>query len=175
MFEDESTFQLLPSVQKTYSRRGQRPQLDTQVIHHLYVRAAVAISAEGDLYYEVRECSFKSGAVVRFLRNLQQAWKNKILVIWDGASIHTSSLVKDWLTKQDEDPKVWLARFPPYSPELNPAEQVWNYMKNVLLANICCKTVKELKCKVIEAFENIKKDKELIQLFFCHKATAYYD
>ena len=54
-------------------------------------------------------------------------------------------------------PKILLAPVPPYSPELNPAAQVWNYMKNVLLGNICCKTVKELKNKVIEAFETIKK------------------
>lgn len=97
-----------------------------------------------------------------------------MLVVWDGASIHTCGRIKEWLAKQKE-PKVWLARFPPYSPQLNPAEQVWNYLKNVLLGNVCCKTVKELKEKVIEAFETLKKDRQLIQLFFCHKDAAFYD
>lgn len=165
----------MPSVQRTYSRRGHTPKLEVQIVTKMCLRAAVAISPEGDLYYEVRECSFGSPAVVRFLRNLQKAWRKKVLLVWDGASIHTSLFVRDWLSNQQDSPKVWLARFPPYSPELNPAEQVWNYMKNVLLRNICCKTVKELKTKVVEAFETIKKDKELVQLFFCHKAVAYHD
>lgn len=174
VFEDEATFQLLPSVQRTYSLKGRRPQIDVQIVNQKFVRAAVAISPQGDLFYEVRECTFKSPAAVRFLTNLQRAWKKKLLVVWDGASIHTCSHVKQWLAQQNS-PKIWLARLPPYSPELNPAEQVWNYLKNVLLRNICCKTVKELKTKVIEAFETIKNDKELIQLFFCHKEVAFYD
>ncbi len=178
VFEDESTFQLLPSVQRTYSRKGQRPTIETEVITQKCVRVAVAISADGDLDYEVRECSFKSAAMVRFLKNLQQAWRKrrkKILLIWDGASIHTSSAVKDWLVQQADRATIWLERIPPYSPQLNPAEQVWNYLKNVLLANICCKTVKELKNKVIEALETIKEDKDLIQLFFYHKTTGFYN
>jgi len=164
----------LPSVQRTYSKRGCTPRLDAAIVTSKVVRAAVAISPQGDLFCEVRECNFGSPAVTRFLTNLQRQWRKKLLVIWDGASIHTCNHVKQWLTNQKEN-RIWLARFPPYSPELNPAEQVWNYLKNVLLRNICCKTVKELKQKVIEAFEILKKDRQLIQLFFCHKNTAFYD
>lgn len=148
--------------------------LSTEVITQKVVRAAVAISAQGELFYEVRECSFGSPALIRFLTNLRRRSRKKILVVWDGASIHTCSKIKQWLTEQHQA-AIWLARFPPYSPQLNPAEQVWNYMKNVLLRNVCCKTVKELKQKVIEAFEVLKKDTELIQLFFCHHDVAYYD
>lgn len=137
------------------------------------MRAAVAISPQGDLFYEVRECSFTSPAMARFLTNMHQKWKKNLLIIWDGATIHTSHCIRDWLKKQS-DSKIWLARFPPYSPELNPAELIWGYMKNVLLANICCKTVKELKVRVIEAFETVKRDPELIQLFFCHKEVGFY-
>lgn len=162
-------------MHRTYSRKGQTPKLEVQIVTKLCLRAAVAISPEGDLYYEVRECPFRSPAMIRFLKNMQRNWRRKILLIWDGATIHTSSFVRDWLTKQKEQPQFWLSRIPPYSPELNPAEQVWNYMKNVLLRNICCKTVKELKLRVIEAFETIKNDKGLIQTFFCHKAIAFYD
>ena len=147
-------------MQKTYSRRGQRPQLDTQVIHHLYVRAAVAISAEGDLYYEVRECSFKSSAVVRFLKNIQQAWKKKILLIWNGASIHTSSLVKELLAQQQQDPKIWLARFPPYSPELNRIEKLWQQMKYVWM-NVKSRTIDILDQDVSHILDNFGTDFKL--------------
>lgn len=161
-------------MQRSYSRKGHPPVLIAPLVGQACLRAAVAISPDGDLFYEIRECSFNSPAMVRFVKNVQRTWRKKLLLIWDGASSHTSGVVKKWLVTQTEKPKVWLSRIPPYSPELNPAEQVWNYMKNVLLKNICCKTVKELKIKVIEAFEVIKKDKALIQTFFCHRAVAFY-
>ena len=134
----------------------------------------MAITPQGDLFYEVRECSFKSQAIVRFLKNLQRSWKKKLLVIWDGASIHGSKPLQEWLSQQGPVPKVWLARFPPYSPQLNPAEQVGNYLKNVLLRNISCKTLKELRTKVIRAFETLKKRKQIIQSFFKHPEVGFY-
>ena len=173
-YEDEAAFYLLPSRHLTYARVGQTPVLKMDAKNKLKVAAAVAISPEGDLYFEVRECSFKSQAMVRFVNNLWATWLDRLLIIWDGASIHTSNIVRDFLSQQADNPRIWLAKIPPYSPQLNPAEQVWNYLKNVLLRNVFCKTVKELKKKVIKAFEIIKQDKDLIKSFFHHHEVGFY-
>ena len=55
-----------------------------------------------------------------------------------------------------------------------PAEQVWQYLKNVLLKNEVSKTLEELKQKVSQAMEIIKKDKALIKSFFTHPKTGFY-
>jgi transposase len=51
-----------------------------------------------------------------------------IVMAVDGASSHKS---KDLKTPEN----VALARLPPYSPELNPAEQIWNSLRKNYFAN----------------------------------------
>ena len=127
------------------------------------------------MYYQVRHSSFNGAAIVRFLKKMQQTFRKKMILIWDGAKIHTCEQVKHYLQEQEKATrKVWLEKLPPYSPELNPAEQVWAYLKNVLLKNDVSKTLAELKQKVVKAMEIIKNDKELIQSFFRHPNTYFY-
>ena len=47
----------------------------------------------------------------------------------DNAPIHISNLVKNWL----ETHSVWTLEFPPYSPNLNPIENLWWALKNKII------------------------------------------
>jgi transposase len=55
------------------------------------------------------------------------------LVIWDGSLIRrgkeVNAYIADGTTKQSQ-----LEPLPPYDPDLNPAEGVWNHLKYVELA-----------------------------------------
>jgi len=53
----------------------------------------------------------------------------KIIIILDNASIHTCKKVKQWLNKNKN---ICLMHLPTYSPEYNPIEQVWKWIKSVL-------------------------------------------
>ena len=52
---------------------------------------------------------------------------------------------------------IKLVRIPPYSPELNPSEKIWHYIKQ------------HYKNKV---FENLDKIKEWLHDFVCQKLNA---
>jgi transposase len=63
----------------------------------------------------------------------------KIVIIWDNASWHRSSTVRDFLAKHTD--KFHLFAFPPYYPDENPQEHVWkagraNITHNVFIKNI---------------------------------------
>lgn len=138
---------------------------------------AAIITNKGDLYYDVREQeTFKGMAMVRLIQNAVKTFKKPLFLLWDNASIHKSEPIKLFLEQQTIDKKklnIHLGFIPPYSPELNPIEQLWAYMKSVLLKNLFCKTVKELKSKVIQALETIKNDKNLIISFFKNPKCNY--
>jgi transposase len=61
----------------------------------------------------------------------------RLLVIWDGSLIHRCQEVKAFLASPTGQ-GVRLEQLPPYDPELDPDEGVWNYLKRVELKNIIC-------------------------------------
>ncbi len=50
------------------------------------------------------------------------------VVIMDGAGWHTDDIAKEF-------ENVSVIKLPPYSPELNPIEQVWSWLRQHYLAN----------------------------------------
>ena len=50
------------------------------------------------------------------------------VVILDNAAIHTSKKFKEQI-KRWEEKGLFLFYLPPYSPQLNPIEQLWKFMK----------------------------------------------
>lgn len=166
---------MLPSIGYSYAPCGQRPVLLADSKNKLKLSLSVVITPQADMYYEVRQGTFNGAAIVRFLKQMKKSIKKKMTLIWDGAKIHTCLQVKQYLQVQEDDKtRVWLEKLPAYSPELNAAEQVWAYLKNVLLKNDVSKTLAELKQKVVAAMETIKNDKGLIKSFFQNPNTCFY-
>lgn len=123
------------------------------------------------MLYFIRNKPFDSKAIIEYLDYLQQTLK-KMLIVWDGASIHCSEELKAWLAKQKKN-DFYLVQQPHYSPELNADEQVWHQLKSCELKNTCNRNVNELKPKIIQAMEKLKNDKNLIMSFFKHPKLGY--
>jgi transposase len=80
---------------------------------------------------------------VAFLQALRSQLRGKkLLIIRDGLGTHKSRLVRRWLEAQAGE--VQIEFLPPYAPELNPVEQIWNYLKNREIANLCAKHLSEV-------------------------------
>jgi len=173
LYSDEASVSLVPVLSRTYAPIGKTPciTISTEVSARLYI--ASAISPEGDLFYFVRNQPFDSKAIIEYLTYLKQQINRQMLIIWDGASIHSSQEVKQWLATQKEN-DFFLVKQPHYSPELNADEQVWHRLKSFEMKNTCNRNVNELKPKIIAAMENIKHNRILIQNFFKNPNLGYY-
>ncbi len=62
---------------------------------------------------------------------------------------------------------------PPYSPELNPTEQLWNNAKNVELKNVFSKNKTELLAKLNIVFDNLQHKSDIIKAFFKHLKVKF--
>jgi transposase len=172
-YVDESAFYLLPQTGRTWSPAGQTPIL-CEGCQYIHLSVISAISSQGHLYYQLQKTSYTGSEIVNFIRDLCSLNPQPLLLIWDGASIHRSQEVKDWLRTDNDEGRVQLAILPAYSPQLNAAEQVWAWLKGGQLKNVCCKTLEELTQVVQNAFEKLTATAEIIQNFFEHPEVAYY-
>lgn len=165
----------MPRISKTYAPIGETSELECDSKNKAFVSISGGISPDGYSYFEVRESEgFKQLGLTRFIDNVVADCLQKISMIWDNAPSHTSKTVKGYLENQNQDnPIVWLSNIPPYSPEFNPIEQVWGYLKKKL-ANQFVKTTSELKELVTKTLKEIRNDKELIRSFFKHPDMACY-
>ncbi|HET7415901.1 MAG TPA: transposase, partial [Arthrobacter sp.] len=62
---------------------------------------------------------------------------------------------------------------PPYSPELNPDEQVWNDLKNNGIGRQIITGPDELKAKTRAHLQSLQRRPDRIKSFFKMKETAY--
>lgn len=87
--------------------------------------------------------------------------RGNILLIWDGATIHRSKVLKAWLACGAAK-RIHLEQLPGYAPELNPDEGIWQYLKGVELANVCCQDMHELQTELVQARERLRHKRNLI-------------
>ena len=160
VFVDQSGFYLLPSKVRTYAPVGQTPIIRAPLSRD-HLSAMGGITPEGKLYLTVQERAYRGSDVVRFLKHLLQHVAGKLLVIWDGAPIHRSQAVKDYLS-QDASQRIYLEQLPGYAPELNPAEGIWNYLKRVELKNLCCQSISHLSYELRKAKERLRHKTNVI-------------
>jgi len=138
-FEDEARFGQQGTLTHVWARRGGRPVAPKQVGYaNLQVMTAVCPAtgrAEGLITQKL------DAEVTRlFLDRLAAAAPDgvHVLLVWDGAGWHTAgSLVIP--------AKLTLLRLPPYSPELNPVERLWHYLREHHRSNRVYAGIKELE------------------------------
>lgn len=133
VFIDESGFLLIPSVRKTWSPIGQTP-----IFHHRYRNdrisaiSGIAVSPKRfhcTLYCQLYEDNIQGEEVVVFLRHLLRQIPGHLVVLLDNGTTHRGNSVEELLSRTS---RLHLEPFPPYAPELNPDEGVWNHLKKTL-------------------------------------------
>jgi transposase len=164
LFLDESGFYPLPSVVRTYAPAGQTPILrEWWTRDHL--SAISAISPEGTRYFHCQDHAIDSGAVVAFLEHLRREVPGRMVRIWDGAPIHRSHTIQEFLANGAAQ-RLHLERLPAYAPELNPDEGVWQQLKGVELRNLCCFDGSHLHDELRRAVKRVRRKPRMIRGYF---------
>ena len=154
----------------TYAPVGQTPFLEVKLSRdHLSVIGA--LTPEGKMCMQMQDHSYKGPDVVHFLRLLLREIPGKLLIIWDGASIHRCQAIKDFLAKGGAK-RIHLERLPGYAPELNPQEGVWNLLKRVELKNVCCLDVQQIETQVRRAKERLRHRRPILRQCFAHAGCS---
>jgi len=87
-----------------------------------------------------------------------------VLLVWDQAGFHKSKKLK--IPKN-----MTILPLPPYSPELNPVENLWHYLRSHYLANRIYADYDALRIAAVDAWRKAALDKEIVKSV-CHAKYA---
>ena len=100
----------------------QRAIVEQQMIRE-YIYAYTSVCPETGENYSIISPVNNTQAMNVFLMEMGQAYKHyRIIMCLDGAGWHTSHYVK-------LPENIQLLKLPAYSPELNPTEHIWDYIR----------------------------------------------
>jgi putative transposase len=165
---DESGALLAPLVRRTLAPAGCTPVLKLKTTHRERVSlvAGLAISPVRrrlSLHFRTYPKGYvNSPQTVEFLEQLLGKLRGRVIVLWDGGMMHRGPAVREFEARH---PRLELHRLPPYAPDLNPVEALWNYLKYQRLANYVPPDIKTLDAQVTRYLRSLKNNAGRLQSF----------
>ncbi|MDI6786488.1 MAG: IS630 family transposase [bacterium] len=164
-FLDETGISLIPVLGKTWAPKGKTPKVKVTGNRGGIVVTA-AISPAGRLLFRIEKETIRAEQHIEFL---QQVMKNhprrKIIVIEDNAKPHIAAKVDNFVEANKN--KLAIYYLPTYSPDLNPQEDIWKYLKHVKMKAHQVRKVKELRSLVHNKLKGIRQTEGLVSAIFC--------
>ncbi len=123
-FEDEARMGQQGTLCRVWARTGSRPRGVRQTQYgYLYVLTATC--AATGMACGLISPVLNVGVVTIFLEQFSRELPAGVhaVLVWDGAGYHTSPMLV-------VPSNISLIRLPPYSPELNPVENLWHYLRS---------------------------------------------
>jgi transposase len=102
---------------------------------------------------------------VAFLEHLRREVAGAMGIIWDGAPIHRSQVIREFLANGAAQ-RLHLERLPADAPELNPGEGLWPQLKGVERRHICGFDVPHRRREWRDAVKRGRRRPRLINSFF---------
>lgn len=165
VFEDEASFRQTPTLHATWARRGCQPQvLSCGQRHTQKIFGAVRLDNAEFVYWHLEEY-FQWETYLLFLEKvLVPAYYrrgHRIYLIQDNASYHKTQEAHAWFEKNRRYVEVF--QLPPYWPELNAAERIWQYTRNHATHNRYYDQPQQLCEALFRTFANIQRHPEEIE------------
>jgi hypothetical protein len=152
-FQDEARFGRLSDPKRCWVPMPYRPTIYKALVReYKYIFGTIA-PASGQLDYMMAD-NMKAESMALFLRHVKKSHPKKfIIMVVDGASSHTTPN----LTIPTDMALIFL---PPYSPELNPAEQVWNVLRRNYFSNNYFGSLNEAMVQAEYGLDTMRQDKQ---------------
>lgn len=156
LFQDEARFGRIALPRACWAPRPFRPKVERSIVREfVYVYSSVN-PQDGTMVWAISDKmnTFKMNA---FLEQISKKYSgDHILLVTDGASSHKS---KDLKIPQN----IELLILPPYSPELNPTEYLWDELREKFFTNIVFDSLEAVCSRIKEGMMHYEKHSNIIK------------
>ena len=138
-----------PTVGRVWSECGTKPIVTINPGYSNFHIASAVNPFTGEEFTYFLDKLF-TGSINQYLSALSEEKRGrKVWLIWDGAGFHRS---KELVVPSN----IELIPLPPYSPELNPVERLWAWLRRHVCRNRLYETLKRLQKALIQEWKNLK-------------------
>ena len=156
MFTDEARFGRMNRIRPCWAPVGVRPEVAAQLVReYIYLYGAVS-PKDGTCVYLIMPTSNTASFQI-FLDVLARRFaQQNILLVLDGAPNHRC---RDLVIPGN----ITLLPLPPYSPELNPTENLWDEIREKIFKNYALKSMDAVRAKLKQAILYIERNPNLVR------------
>lgn len=130
-----------------------------------------AVSAQGEFRFMTVKGRVGAAKFIEFIKRLIHGVDRMVFLIVDGHPAHKAKIVSRFVESIKDRFRLFF--LPPYSPELNPDERVWNDLKNNTIGKQVITTPKKLFCSVISFLRLIQKSPDRVRSYYNSETTLY--
>ena len=151
MFQDEAGFGRINKPKYCWCEKGTRPSVPC---HHIreyrYVYGAVEPLTGENCFVVMPYCN--TDCMNIFLEELSNTFpRDKIVLACDGAAWHKSKTLKI-------PENIELIFIPPYTPEMNPIEQIWKEIRKIGFKNEVFQTLQKVVDRLCDTICSLSND-----------------
>lgn len=148
-FQDESGFEGDPRPRRRWDKKGNKTKV-TKNGDHLRLNVMGMICPRTGEFFAIETSHSDTDTFQAFLKEAKKTIKfnrKKNILILDNASWHKKGTLKFY---------GWQPKFlPPYSPDFNPIERIWNTMKAKWFNNHVCRNAQQLMDRLDQAILDV--------------------
>lgn len=167
---DEASIRSDDPLMRTWGLKGQTPTVKPSG-QSQGINAISALSNRGGFWYRVYTERFNGDVFIECLTDLIGNRRKPIFIITDGHPVHKSKKVREFIAGLKG--RLSLFILPPYAPDLNPDELVWNYLRQIGTARQPMKKGESLLDRTFIDLALLKQDKPLIKSFFKNQSVSF--
>lgn len=169
-FGDEAGVRSDHHAGTTWAEKGKTPVVSSTGAR-FGLNLISAVSAQGEFRFMTVKGRVGATQFTEFIKRLLHNMTRKVFLIVDGHPAHKAKMVKRFAESVKDRFRLFL--LPPYSPELNPDERVWNDLKNNAVGRQSITSPDQLKGSIISHLRLVQKSPDRVRSYFQNETTRY--
>ena len=169
-FGDEAGIRSDHHAGTTWGVKGKTPVV-TSTGSRFGLNMISAVAAKGEFRFMVVNGRVNAPEFLEFIKRLVHNADRPVFLIVDGHPVHRAKTIKAF-AEENKD-RFRLFHLPPYSPELNPDERVWNDLKNNAIGRKSIESKEQLHKNVIGFLRLLQFCPSRVRSYFTNETTRY--
>ncbi len=160
LFLDAATFQHSASITRIWAEKGHQPTVPI-VGGRERMHILGAIEPANDIGWFSTCPTLKASCLISFFKQLMRQYPiGDLYIVLDNARVHHAKLVQRFIEINN---RIHLIYLPPYSPDLNPIEKFWKFVRQQITHNTYYPKFDDFQTTIVDFLSSFKHPQGVIR------------